>query len=139
MKVVTVNEFHAALKAQDLPLQHVVMRCPVCGTLQSAQDLIDAGAGNDYNSVRCYIGYSCIGRWTGAQAHARRRADKQGCDWTFGGLFEVRIYQVETPDGRLHPVFEPASPAEALDHLRRPHRLPAQHNQKRIGVASGAR
>lgn len=126
MKVVTLEAFHAALKAQALPLQHVVFRCPVCGTLQSPQDLIDAGAGHDYDSVRRFIGYSCVGRWTGATTTRRGPVEGQGCDWTFGGLFEVRTYLVETLDGRLHPVFEPASPADALAHLRRPHRFHAR-------------
>jgi hypothetical protein len=123
MKVATLEEFHAALQAQGLPLQHVVMRCPVCATLQSPQDLIDAGAGHDYESVRRFIGYSCVGRWTGATFNRRGKVTGYGCDWTFGGIFEVRTYLVQTHDGRLHPVFEPVSPPEAHEHRQRGHRF----------------
>lgn len=97
MKTVTLDEFHALLKAQGVPIEDVKFRCPRCGTVQSARDLIEAGAGKNLDEVEGYLAFSCVGRFT---------KDK-GCDWTLGGLLKIHTFEVVTPDGQKHPRFEP--------------------------------
>ena len=99
MKTMTLQEFKNAIKGQGKDrIEDVTFRCPKCKTLQSAQDLINAGAGKSMDEVEKYLGFSCIGRW-----------DKnKGCDWTLGGLFQIHEFEVITEDGKHHPRFEPA-------------------------------
>lgn len=98
MKTMTLEEFHAALKDQGTDrIEDVTFRCPKCQTLQSAQDLIDSGAGKNIDEVEKYLAFSCVGRWS----------IKKGCDWTLGGLFKIHELEVVTPDGKRHPRFEP--------------------------------
>lgn len=99
MQTMTLDEFHAALKAQGLPIEDVQFRCPRCKTPQSARDLIAAGAGADFDEVEKYLGYSCVGRFD----------PSQGCNWTLGGLFQLHELEVVTPDGAHHPRFMPLS------------------------------
>lgn len=99
MKTVSIDEFQAALKAQGKArIEDVTFKCPRCGTLQCAQDLIDAGAGKNMDEVEKYLAFSCVGRFD---------SDK-GCDWTLGGLFKIHTYEVVGADGKHHPRFEPA-------------------------------
>lgn len=119
MKSMTLEEFHSALKAQCVPArEHLAMKCPMCKTVQSAADLIVAGAGPDFDSVEKYLGFSCVGRFTGA-GQPRKDPDGRPCNWTLGGLFRVHQLEVVTPDGERHPRFELATPEEARDHLAR--------------------
>ncbi len=68
--------------------------CPRCKTVQSAADLLEAGASKDLASS--YMGFSCIGR-----------VDKKlGCDWTLGGLFRIHTLEIVTEDEHKHPLFE---------------------------------
>jgi len=97
METMTVDEFKEAIKSQNVPIEDVTFECPRCKTLQSANDLIKAGAGKDFEEVEGYIAFSCVGRWT---------KDK-GCDWTLGGLFQIHELEVITPDGEKHPRFKP--------------------------------
>lgn len=115
MRTITVAEFHAELKAQGLPHEMVVLICPMCGCPQCAQDLIAAGAGKDFDAVERFLGFSCFGRWTGAQS-PRGEPDGKPCDWTLGGLFTLNKLAVVTEDGASHPRFEPASPEVAQKH-----------------------
>ncbi len=120
MLTVSLEEFRAALAAQGLDARHVTVRCPICGTVQSPQDLIDAGAGRDYASVRRYFAHSCIGRWTGAGNHRHGWPPGRGCMWTLGGMLPIHTYEVVTPSGVVYPTFEPATPEEAhAHHIRR--------------------
>lgn len=120
MKTMTLAEFHAACKAQAVGHhKHIAMRCPICHTLQSAQDLIAAGAGADFEQVEQYVGFSCVGRFTNAGAHQPGRAPGAGCNWTLGGLFQLHTLEVITDDGKRHPRFELATPAEAQAHAAR--------------------
>ena len=68
--------------------------CPMCNTVQSAEDLVKAGAPDD-DDLNGYVGFSCIGRFD----------DKQGCNWTLGGLFRFHKLEIETEDGVRHPRF----------------------------------
>ncbi|HSX64129.1 MAG TPA: VVA0879 family protein [Pseudoxanthomonas sp.] len=116
MRQMTVEEFHAALKAQEvLEREDLALVCPLCKTVQSARDFIQAGAGADFESVERFLGFSCIGRFTGA-ASARRQPDGEPCDWTLGGLFQLHDLEVVTPDGVAHPRFEPATREQAQAH-----------------------
>lgn len=115
MKTMTLDEFHAACKAQASSSDQIVFRCPRCHTLQSARDLIAAGAGVDMTAVEKYLGFSCIGRFTGA-GPAKNKTDRKGCDWMLGGLFRLHTMEVVTPDGKRHPHFELATREEADAH-----------------------
>ena len=100
MKTLTLEEFKTAIKSQGKDrIEDVTFRCPSCKTLQSAQDLIDAGAGKSMDDVEKYLAFSCVGRWN----------ESKGCDWTLGGLFPIHKLEVVTPDGKHHPRFEPAT------------------------------
>ena len=120
MQTMTVDEFLGALKAQGVNSHiHFALKCPMCGTVQSAADLIAAGAGADFDAVEKYLGYSCVGRFTGAGS-PRKTRDGKPCNWTLGGLFKVHKLEVVTPDGERHPRFEPATPEEAqANHAKR--------------------
>jgi len=72
-------------------------KCPQCGKEQSAEDLVAAGV--DKEKVNNYLGFSCIGRWD----------QKQGCDWTLGGLFQIHTLEIEDAEGKMHPHFELAT------------------------------
>jgi hypothetical protein len=91
------------------------MKCPMCGTIQSAADLIAAGAGPDFDAVEKYLAFSCVGRFTNAGS-PRKVPDGKPCNWTLGGLFSLHKLEVVTPDGKKYPRFELASPAEAQAH-----------------------
>ena len=115
MKTMTLAEFHEACKAQAPSNDQLVMRCPMCKTLQTARDLIAAGAGADFDAVERYLGFSCVGRFTGAPS-PRRVPDGQPCNWTLGGLFRTHELEVVTEDGVHHGRFELATPEEAAAH-----------------------
>ena len=117
MKAMTLDEFHGALKAQGVADRvDFAFRCPMCQTVQSARDLITAGAGSDFDAVEKYLAFSCVGRWTDAGPARISKGPGKGCDWTLGGLFKLHNLEVVTPDGERHPRFEPVSAAEAQAH-----------------------
>lgn len=103
VQTMKLEEFHGAMKAQGVPINKVLFRCPRCETPQCADDLIDAGAGENIDEVEKYLGFSCVGRWN----------KEKGCDWTLGGLFRIHKLEVETEDGQRHPRFMPLTPEEA--------------------------
>lgn len=117
MVTMSLEEFQAAILAQGVPQEHVALICPRCGTVQSARDLIAAGAGADFDAVERYLGFSCVGRFTGAPG-ARKKPDGKPCDWTLGGLFRLHKLEVVTPDGKAHPRFELATPEQAKAHMQ---------------------
>lgn len=117
MKTMSLAEFHEACKAQGLQHHHTAVKCPMCGTIQSAADLIEAGAGGTFEEVEKYLGFSCVGRFTGAPS-PRKAHDGKPCDWTLGGLFSTHKLEIVTPDGKHHPHFELATPEEAQNHVR---------------------
>lgn len=116
-KTISLDEFQSAIQAQGVPIEHVAMKCPMCGTIQSATDLIRAGAGADMDAVEKYLGFACIGRFTNAGPF-KSGSSQVGCDWTLGGLFQLHRLEVVTPDGKRHPRFEMASPEVAQAHMR---------------------
>lgn len=115
MQTLTLDEYRAACKAQAPSWDLVVMKCPMCGTPQTARDLVAAGAGADLDAVERYLGFSCIGRFTGAPS-PRKEPDEQPCNWTLGGLFRTHKLEVVTPDGEHHARFELATREEADAH-----------------------
>lgn len=118
MKTMTINEFHAACKAQGVPDRNdVAFVCPMCGTVQSARDLIQAGVGANMESVERYLGFSCVGRFTGAGS-PRSEPDGHPCNWTLGGLLRTHTLEVIVADGSRHPTFELASPEQAQEHAK---------------------
>lgn len=116
MKRMTLDEFQAACMEQASSSELITVKCPMCGTLQNALDFIAAGAGKDWNEVSRYLGFSCVGRFTGAEA-PRKEPDGKSCNWSLGGLFKAHRMVVVTPDGIEHPHFELATRAEADAHL----------------------
>lgn len=116
MKTITLEDFHSQLKAQGVPITHCAFKCPVCQTIQSGNDLINAGAGKDFDEVHKYLGFSCVGRFTGAGSHKRDNPPGHGCNWTLGGLLQVHKLEVVADAGDRHPRFELASPEEAQAH-----------------------
>ena len=118
MKTMTLDEFLAALKAQGVPRDDLAVICPCCKTVQSASDLINADAGVDFESVEKYLGFSCVGRFTGALS-PRKVPDGKPCNWTLGGLFKLHTLEVVTEDGKRHPRFEPATAEQAQQNARK--------------------
>jgi hypothetical protein len=120
MQTMTLAEFHDALRAQGVRShEDSAFVCPMCGAVQSGRDLIEAGAGSNFDEVEKYIGFSCIGRFMNA-GPPRAQKDGKGCNWTLGGLFQLHKLEVLTPDGKRHPRFELATPEQAQEHAKQP-------------------
>lgn len=116
MQTMTITDFHAALKAQGVSHpKHCAVKCVVCGTIQSGDDWMIA-TGKSFDEINPKIGFSCIGRATGAGPHKSGAAPGNGCDWTLGGLFTIHKFEVIDGDGKAHPMFELATPEEAQAH-----------------------
>lgn len=108
MRTITIEEFHAELRAQDVKeREDIALICPQCSTVQSARMLIRAGAGKTFEDVEKYLGWSCVGRFNKAGQ------TPTGCDWTLGGLLKIHCLEVVDEHGELHPRFEVATPAQA--------------------------
>ena len=114
MQTMTLAEFLEALKLQGVPKEHLAFRCPMCKTVQSGFDLIAAGAGDQFDDVEKYLGFSCVGRWLECQPPPG--VPGRGCDWTLGGLLPCHKLEVQTPDGKRHPRFEICTPQDAQRH-----------------------
>lgn len=117
MKTQSLNDFRNEVKAQGVEPQHYAFVCPRCKTVQSATDLIAAGAGPDFESVSKYLGFSCVGRFTGAGS-ARKEPDGKPCNWTLGGFFTIHELEVVDDEGKHHPHFLPATPEQAQEHAK---------------------
>lgn len=111
----TIEEFQTACTEQAPSRDLIVFRCPACGCLQTAQELMQAGAGISFDAVERYLGFSCIGRFTGAGS-PREKADGLPCNWTLGGFLQIHELEVVTPDGKSHPHFALATRQEAEAH-----------------------
>ena len=101
-KEMTLDDFISLAKSQGVPREKVTFQCPICKTLQSADDLVAAGAGQNFEDVEKYLAFSCVGRFDGTK----------GCDWSLGGLFKLHKLEVVTPDGEHHPRFMPVAREE---------------------------
>lgn len=112
MSTLTLAEFQSAVKAQGVPRVHAAFVCPMCGTVQSMDCLINAGAGKTEDDVERYVGFSCVGRWLCAGS-PRKAPDGKPCNWTLGGLFQCHKLTVLTPDGKRCAYFEVATPEQA--------------------------
>lgn len=119
MRSISLEQLRAELQAQGVPREHKAMKCPVCGTVQSAADLIAAGAGDTVEEGESFFGHSCVGRFTNAGPWKGGEAGGRGCDWTLGGFLQLHKLEVTLEEGETHPVFEPATPAEAQAHMHR--------------------
>lgn len=114
MKTITQAEFTSEAKRKfGDNVREWKFVCPMCGTVQSVQQLLDAvlAAGGKKDDVHGYIGFSCIGRFTGqgdAGISAKNRGEKwdKGCNWTLGGLFRCHNLEVVMEDGHKRPTFE---------------------------------
>jgi hypothetical protein len=114
---VSVEEFHALLRGQGVPMEHIAFKCPMCDTIQSPFDLIKAGAGSDFSGVEYALGYCCVGRWTHRKGPPSVPGSQVGCDWTLGGLLRTHKLNVVDADGLSHPRFEVCTPEEAVTHM----------------------
>ena len=116
MRKISVEEFQAELKAQDVSSpNHFAVKCPACGTVQSRALLKNQGCPAD--AIEGQIGFSCVGRWNDAGPPPRKSDDtpreRPGCNWTLGGLLSLHELEVTRGD-ETHPMFEVATPEEAL-------------------------
>ncbi|KAA0684559.1 hypothetical protein DTW90_36075 [Neorhizobium sp. P12A] len=108
---ISIDEFRNRLKAQGVSDRvHMAVKCPLCKTVQSLQSFICAGTGKE--KAEKYIGFSCLGRVTGAGS-PRKEPDGKPCNWTLGGLLHLHEMEVVDEDGKVHAHFEIASPEEA--------------------------
>lgn len=112
MKTMKLEEFQSALKAQGVDRQDAAFICPLCKTVQSMRDFVAAGLSQD--DAEKHVGFSCVGRKTGAGA-PRKKPDGKPCNWSLGGLLRLHDLEVIAPDG-THPFFEIASPEQAQAH-----------------------
>jgi hypothetical protein len=113
MNVMTVEQFHAQLRAQGVPEEHLAFVCPMCKTVQSIASLA-RWLGDSHERAEKYVGFSCIGRLTDAGPYKNGTPPGKGCDWTLGGLLTIHRLVVRTEDGKEHPHFEIATREEAL-------------------------
>lgn len=119
VRQITAAEFAAELVAQGVPRDLYVLVCPLCQVPQTPSELIAAGAGADFNAVKRYFGFCCVGRWTGAP-EPRAEPDGRPCtfslsDW--GGC--MREVEVAFESGFYMPIFRAATPEEAREHVAR--------------------
>jgi hypothetical protein len=114
MKTMQLSEFQDAIKAQGVDRQDAAFICLMCKTVQSMRDFIAVGV--DQEDAKKNIGFSCIGRKTGAGS-PRKLPDGKPCNWSLGGLLRLHEIEVVTPDG-THPFFEIATPEQAQAHAK---------------------
>lgn len=116
MEIITQAQLHLRMMTQGVSnVRHCAFVCPVCGTVQSMASLVHIGK-IPMEEAETKIGFSCIGRLTGAGpfTEGREKGDGKGCDWTLGGLFRVHKLEVLMDDGQKCPLFELASPSDAM-------------------------
>lgn len=76
------------------------LRCPACGHVTTPEDYQSAGAPDGA------VGFSCIGRWSGALREAIGGRGPGPCNYAGGGLIPLHTLEVTLPDGRTRGVFE---------------------------------
>jgi hypothetical protein len=112
---VTLEQFRAELKAQGVERLNYAFICPRCKVVQSGADLVRAGAGDEAEVMGKYIGFSCVGRFTG-KGGPRLQPDGEACNWTLGGLFQFHELEVVDGENKVHPHFEVATAEQAQVH-----------------------
>jgi hypothetical protein len=120
MERITQDELHERLKAQGVASgMDYAFVCVVCGTVQSARLLVRAaGEGKALRDVERFLGFSCVGRLTGAGEHREGEPPGRGCNWSLGGLLHIHELEVELPGGGFSPCFRPATPEQAQELAR---------------------
>lgn len=114
-QTITQDEFLAEARRRFGPnVRDWKFVCPACGTVQSVQQLLDAGVPKE--KIDGVIGFSCIGRFTGqgdAGIAAKHRGEnwQKGCNWTLGGLLQIHGLEVLI-DGKPRPTFNLAEATE---------------------------
>lgn len=117
LEPISYEDLFARLKAQGVEPVDYAFRCIVCGAVQSMRSLTRAGATDDEAEI--FIGYSCVGRLSGAGAW-KPGSSTPGCDWTIGGLLgSLGRGILVSRDGKTHARFYLASPEEAAELARR--------------------
>ena len=99
-------------KAQRLYSENAVnwkFKCPVCETVQTGNDFINAGSTKE--QARKSIAVECIGRWLPEKQKAfgdRKGKIKKGepCDYASYGLFNLNPVAVEFEDGTIFNAFD---------------------------------
>jgi hypothetical protein len=124
MEQIAVEELHRRFKAQGVSArEHIAVKCPICGTVQSLTSLARAGVPEDKHEN--YIGFSCVGRFTNAGEWKKGEPPGRGCNWTLGGLFKLHKLEVINAKGEPQPYFEIAT-AEEAQALEKQHATAAQ-------------
>jgi hypothetical protein len=82
--------------------RNVLFRCPICGHVAGVEEYINAHAPDGA------IGFSCIGRFTGAKRKAFGGSGDGPCDYAGGGLFPVNpVHLIDEKDGKhLMEIFD---------------------------------
>lgn len=111
---VTELKFREMLWEQGVGKDDYAFVCPACKSVQSAKSLIKAGAGDDFQSVSKYLGFSCVGRFIGAGS-PRKKPDGKPCNWSLGGLLQLHEIEVIDAEGKVHMMFEPATKEQAQE------------------------
>lgn len=116
MERMTQKNFYARCKAQfsddTVEARHWAFKCPMCSTVQSAESLFRAGAIEEI--IDGNLGFSCVGRFSGAGEYNRKtHVPGSGCNWTLGGFLQIHQLEVELETGGVRPCFEIATPDEA--------------------------
>lgn len=111
MERLGIEQFREQMKAQGVPWEHVAFKCVMCQTVQSAATLIAAGC--EPKEVEHFLGFSCVGRFSGAGPYKAGRPPGRGCNWTLGGLFTIHKVELVMEDGKHRPCFQLATAEEA--------------------------
>ena len=78
-------------------------KCPACGHVQAVEDFQRyKSQGATAETAR----FNCIGRFQGAKRRAFGGVGEGPCDYTSGGLFDIRPTVVVSDDGQEHKSFE---------------------------------
>jgi hypothetical protein len=113
MERIPLDEFHVRCRESGVPREHLAFKCPMCGTVQSMASIAAAGK-TTIEEAEKYIGFSCVGRLTGAGEPDRKNTPPgRGCNWTLGGLLQCHKLEVFDAAGKVHPHFEFATADEA--------------------------
>lgn len=125
-ETLTREEFAARLTAQGVSREHLAFRCWMCGTVQSLRSFELAGVA--LASAEYEIGYSCVGRHTGAGAWDAKNPARRavpGCNWGPVGFFRGGAIKLLGEGGRERWSFAVATPDEARALMGRGGRIEA--------------